>query len=128
MPIKACGHLIFNIIFHAYFNPGNPFLKFHRIILHNNSVIHYGGLIDYITFYALLAICRPYNGGMFQTITVIICIKNIGPLLSDSVSLMVENFGNNVNMAFKFPFRFIQCNFSIIYTYNHHKNILYMNT
>ena len=27
VPFKACGPLIFNIIFHAYYNPGHPFLK-----------------------------------------------------------------------------------------------------
>ena len=42
-----------------------------------NSVILYGGLNDWIMFYALSAIFHPYYGGMFQAMSVIICIKNI---------------------------------------------------
>ena len=53
VPFKACGPLISNIIFHALYNPGHPLSKMHRRIYHMNSGINYGGLIDWILFYAL---------------------------------------------------------------------------
>ena len=74
-----------------------------------NSGIHYGGFIDWITFYALSAIFHPYNGGMFQAMIVIICRNKVG--FKQAVA------GNSVKRTFQFAFCSIKFHFAKKYTY-----------